>query len=127
MNQGGSNLQIYDECAYAQYLNVSTSPLQFSLDMTKYENCNKCRYDKFWHPYDLVDIESELRNQTRPVSRCGAMKYNPNCQQSNRCIATKDPSVPVVYPPEVCSILYNNIPRRSDPGFRIPPPDKCMM
>jgi hypothetical protein len=126
MNQGGSNRLIYDECSYSQYLSVSTSPLQFALDMTKYENCGKCRKDKFIHPYDLVDQESELRNQTRPVSRCGAMKYSPNCKASAQCTYTKDPSVPIVIPPEVCSILVQNIKRRTDPGFRIPEIDPCM-
>lgn len=126
MNQGGSNLQIYDECQYAQYLSVSTSPLQFNLDMTKYENCGKCRQDKFIHPYDLVDQESELRNQTRPASRCGAMKYSPKCKASPSCTYTKDPSVPVVMPPEACSILFQNIPRRTDCGFKVPEIDPCM-
>jgi len=126
MNQGGSNRQIYDECAYAQWLNVSTLPSQYYLDMTKHENCGKCRQDKFYHPFDLVDVESELRNQTRPVSRCSAMKYDPKCTMSKSCMRTSDPQVPVVIPPECCSILRQNIPRRTNPGFVIPAIDECM-
>lgn len=125
MNQGSSNRTIYDNCAYAQWVYSSTQPLDYMLYMGKNENCGKCRYDKFWHPYDLVDVESELRNQTRPASKCGAYRYNPNCTASKKCISTYDTKVPVVYPPEVCSILYQNIPKRTDPGYKIPDPNIC--
>jgi hypothetical protein len=125
MNQGSSNRQIYDNCAYAQWVYASTEPITYQLYMGKNENCNKCRYDKFWHPYDLVDVESELRNQTRPASKCGCYKYNKNCKMSPSCISTFDKSVPVVFPPDVCPIVYNNIKMPKDVGYRVPNPNIC--
>lgn len=127
MNIGSSNRQIYDNCAYQQKLYTSTTPLIYDLYEGKFENCKKCKYDKFWRPFDLVDVESELRNQTRPQSKCGQFKYNPNCGATSSCLSTYDRSVPVVYAPEVCPIVFNNIPKRpwKDVGYVIPPHDFC--
>lgn len=125
MNLGSSNRPIYDNCAYAKNLYESTSPLAYNLYFGKFENCNKCLYDKFWTRYQLVDIETELRNQTRPLSQCDQFKYSPNCQRSGLCLSTFDPSVPVVYAPEVCPIVYNNIPKVTHPGYIMPDPNFC--
>lgn len=119
MNQGSSNRLIYDNCSYAQWVYGSTNPLNYQLYMGKNENCGKCLYDKFYHPYDLVDVESELRNQTRPASRCGAYRYNPNNPTQN------PPQPPVVLAPECCSILVQNIPKRTDVGYILPNPNIC--
>lgn len=77
-NSNGSNRSIYDDCYYAHQVHDETSPFIYQMYEGKYENCGKCRKDNFYHPYDLVDVESELRNETRPMSRCGGWKYNPN-------------------------------------------------
>lgn len=124
-HQGSSNRQIYDVCAYEQWLHTSTTPLNYALYMGKNENCGKCRYDKFWRPFDLVDVESELRNQTRPVSRCGILKYNKNCSPSKYCLSTYDKSVPVVFAPEICPIVFNNIPKQISVGYTIPSTEIC--
>lgn len=125
MNQGGSNRLIYDNCSYAQWVYSSTQPLQYQLYMGKNENCGKCRHDKFWHPYDLVDVESELRNQTRPASKCGMYKYNPTCPMSSTCMSTMEPKAPVVLAPECCPIVFNNIPKRKDVGYVLPSTKIC--
>lgn len=125
MNIGSSNRLKYDNCSYQKDLYESTSPLAYQLSQYKYENCNKCLYDKFWTPYQLVDIETELRNQTRPLSKCDQFKYSPNCRQSGLCLSTFDKSVPVVPAPEVCPIIYNNIPRQTHPGYHLPDPNFC--
>lgn len=116
MNQGSQNRTIYDNCAYAQWVYASTEPLNYALYMGKNENCGKCKYDKFWHPYDLVDVESELRNQTRPAQKCGMYKYNPvkNTMEQK-----------IVLAPECCSILYQNIPKYTDVGYKIPSTNIC--
>ena len=119
MNQGSSNRLIYDNCSYAQWVYASTEPLSYRMYMGKNENCGKCRADKFWHPYDLVDVESELRNQTRPTSKCGMYRYNPNNKTFN------PPNPPVVLAPECCPIVKNNIPKRTDVGYVIPDPNIC--
>ena len=215
-DNNGSNRRIYDDCYYKQQLHDSVNPFFYMMYEGKHENCNKCRKDKFYHPYDLVDVESELRNQTRPLSACGGWKYNPNtkrpacqttksqpikfespftnyiyhdnpteklighyykmnqpnienkeskttettettettkpstvegfkntyekpmrvdnpmisqpikCMNSDTCtcnlhgFSTFDESVPVVYPPELCPIVFNNIKKPTNPGYFIP-------
>lgn len=120
MNIGSSNRTIYDNCSYSKSLYESTSPLMYQMYQGKWENCNKCVHDKFWTPYQLVDIETELRNQTRPLSNCDQFKYSPDCKKSGLCLSTFDKTVPVVLVPEVCPIIHNNIPRTTDTGFSIP-------
>ena len=117
MNTGASNRPIYDTCAYQKRLYESTSPLAYHLYHGKYEHCNKCRQDKFWTPMALVEVESELRNQTRPLSECDQFKYSPDCKRSGICWSTFDKDVPVILAPEICPIIHNNIPKRTDNGL----------
>lgn len=125
MNIGSSNRPIYDNCAYQQRLYESTSPLEYQLYQGKYENCNKCVHDRFWTPYELVDISTELRGQTRPLSHCNRFKYNPACKKSDMCLSTFDKTVPVVLAPEVCPIVQNNIRKATTPGYEMPSKDFC--
>ncbi len=126
MNIGSSNRLAYDACSYAKELYESTSPLLYQLYEGKHENCGKCLKDTFWRPFDLVDIESELKNITRPNSRCDQFKYDPKCKKSNMCISTFDKDVPVVFAPEVCPIIHNNIPKMKTPGYSLPPAKLCV-
>ena len=125
MNTGSSNRTMYDKCAYQKRLHESTSPLAYQLYHGKFENCNKCVHDKFWTPYALVDVETELRNMTRPMSKCDQMKYNPACGKTDMCWSTFDESVPVVYAPEVCPIVHNNIEKVTDKGYTMPSAEVC--
>lgn len=125
MNFGASNRPIYDNCSYQKQIYESTSPLSYNLYQGKFENCNKCIYDRFWTPYQLVDIETELRNQTRPLSNCDEFKYSSTCERSGLCVSTFDPQVPVVMAPEVCPIVYNNITKPLNPGYHLPNPNFC--
>jgi len=125
--QGASNRQIYDCCDYAQTLKQSVDPLQYNLYFGSGENCSKCIDKKAWFRQDrqIVDIESELRNQTRPLSRCDFLKYNPNCKTSDSCISTFDPNIPRILSPSLCPIVYNNIPVQTSPGYTVPSPNIC--
>lgn len=125
MHSGYSDKTIYDKCVYEKDLAESTKPLQYHMYFGKFENCNKCRCDKFYTKHSLVDIESELRNQTRPLSKCDQHKYQPTCKRSNSCISTFDRSVPVVLPPDLCPILFNNIPKQTSPGYTLPSANIC--
>lgn len=106
-NNNGSNKLIYDDCFYRQKVHTMTSPFVYQMYEGKYENCGKCRKDKFYHPFDLVDVESELRNQTRPATRCGAWKYNPN-YKSPACQTIK--SEPIKFEDPTKRYLYNDNP-----------------
>jgi len=125
--QGSSNRQIYDQCNFQKRTYESTSPLSYQLYQGKFENCNKCIADKFYVPFqpEIVDIESELKNITRPLSDCDQFKYSPTCKRSGLCTSTFDRSVPIVLAPEVCPIIYNNIPRQTNPGYHLPNPNFC--
>lgn len=122
--QGASNRQIYDCCAYAQALQQSVDPLQYDLYFGAVENCNKCIDKKAWFKQDreIVDIESDLWNITRPLTRCDGYKYNPNCKTGPNCVSTFDPNAPRVLSPSLCPIVYNNIPIQNNPGYTVPDP-----
>jgi hypothetical protein len=122
--QGASNRQIYDCCAYAQALQQSVDPLQYDLYFGAVENCNKCIDDKAWFKQDreIVDIESELWNITRPLTNCSGYKYNPNCKTGPNCVSTFDPNAPRILSPSLCPIVYNNIPVQTSSGYTVPNP-----
>lgn len=125
--QGSSNKQIYDCCAYAQELQQSTDPLQYQLYFGQAENCSKCIDKKAWYKFDreVVDVESELHNLTRPLSKCDVNKYNPNCPKSNTCTSTFNPDIPRILSPSLCPIVYNNIPKPNGPGYNMPNTNIC--
>jgi len=85
-----SNRLIYDTCAYKKTLQESTSPLNYTLYPGKFENCSKCRIELgvvggngvSLFSGNLVDLESDLRGQTRPASLCPKNKYEPRCSKS---------------------------------------------
>ena len=122
--QGASNRQIYDCCAYAQSLQQSVDPLQYDLYFGAVENCNKCIDKQAWFKQDrqIVDIESDLWNITRPLTRCDGYKYNPNCKTGPNCVSTFDPNAPRILSPSLCPIVYNNIPVQTNPGYTVPDP-----
>lgn len=125
--QGASNRNIYDCCDYAQQLQQSVDPLQYNLYFGAQENCSKCIDKKAWFRQDkeVVDVESELWNITRPLSRCDQFKYNPNCTTSKECISTFAPNTPKILSPSLCPIVYNNIPIQTSPGYKVPNPNIC--
>lgn len=126
-HQGFSSRLPYDPCAYQKRLSESTAPYAYAVMPDYFENCNKCVFDKYTRPFDadVVDVESELYNITRPSSKCPSRKYNPNCKRSGSCISTNDPSVPQVLAPEVCPIVFNNLRWGQDTGIRQPSPANC--
>lgn len=89
-----------DSCAYKQRLMESTSPFRYQMELAKYESCSKCfqAYPGFQGTLGgrgpsvgprRIDMDSDLRGQTRLLSRCPQKKYNPfsykHCQQCNNC------------------------------------------
>ncbi len=117
--QGGSSKSIYDGCATIQKNKDIVSPFQYRTYMGMYENCAKCKYDKFWKPFDaeIVDVESELKNITRPGSRCVGLKYDPRCKKSGMCMSTFDNSRPIIFDKDICPVVHNNIPRQTLTGL----------
>jgi hypothetical protein len=123
---GGFTKQHYDQCAVDLDYSQSTGPFDYNVYHGKFEHCKKCVHEgQFWTPYKLVDIESELKNITRPLTRCNRFKYDPQCTKSKSCISTFDKSVPIVLAPEVCPIVQNTIRRAKTNGQRMPESLPC--
>lgn len=97
---------LYDSCAYKRRLHESTSPLLYNINPIAYESCTKCHQaypgfigalggQGFGIGPDRVDIDSDLRGQTRLLTNCPTHKYNPqsyrycgsckNCNQGLPC------------------------------------------
>ena len=125
--KGFSARLAYDPCAYNKKLSESTAPYSYVMYDGMYENCNKCVFDHFTRPFDgdIIDVDSDLKNISRPASNCPSRKYNPKCKKSANCISTYDPSVPVVLAPEICPIVFNNLNWNNDTGIRDPRPSSC--
>jgi hypothetical protein len=111
---------MYDECAYNRRIAECTAPLTYQLYEGKFQNDNKCRYNNtFVRPFDgdVVDVESDLKNITRRVTKCNELKYNPKCTKSKSCISTFDRSAPVILDRNVCAIIQNNIKKTTNSGI----------
>ncbi len=86
-----SNRLMYDSCAYEKSLQQSTSPLNYALYTGKYENTAKCRIEfglvggngVSQYSGNLVDLESDLRGQTRAATLCPCKKYGPDCKSAS--------------------------------------------
>ena len=117
--QGSSNRLLYDACACSQNYQDSISPFKYVTYYGAYENANKCQSNGFWRPFDpeIVDIESELKNITRPASKCVTMKYVPTCKKNEMCTSTFQQPMPATVN-RVCPVVYNNIPRQPCNGLR---------
>ena len=82
-----SNRLIYDTCAYKKELDQSTGPLSYLLNPMKYENCSQCRMELgivggtavSQIKGNIVDLENDLRGQTRSASNCPNKHYQPSC------------------------------------------------
>lgn len=85
-----SNRLKYDTCAYKKSLDQSVGPLSYVLNPIKYENCNKCRMELgivggsavSQIKGNLVDLENDLRGQSRASSLCPDNHYKPNCNNN---------------------------------------------
>ena len=72
------NRTTYDNCSYKQELQNNVSTLSYLLSPYRYEHENKCRHQLGFvggtvvsHIQgNLVDLDSELRGQTRIISKC---------------------------------------------------------
>ena len=87
-----SNRLSYDKCAYLSALKQSTDPLDYMMYTGKYENSAKCRIEfgtvggngVSLYSGNLVDLESDLRGQTRLASQCPSTMYKPNCKNCKK-------------------------------------------
>jgi len=79
-----SNRLIYDNCDYKNRLNQSVDSLQYILDVSKYENKDRCRHrlglvggaEVQETQRNLVELENELRGQFKVLSLCPEHKHS---------------------------------------------------
>ena len=79
------NRSKYDTCSYKQNLQESVNTLGYILSPYRYEHKDKCRHQLGFIAGtsvshikgNIVDLESDLRGQTRYISKCGANYYIP--------------------------------------------------
>ena len=75
----------YDHCTYSKDLKENVSILSYVLSPLRYEHANKCRHelgivgatDVSHVKGNLVDLESDLRGQTRFATKCADKAYHP--------------------------------------------------
>lgn len=104
-----SNRLIYDECAYKKTLQQSTDPLQYALYTGKFENSAKCRIELgsvggngvSLFNGNLVDLESDLRGQTRKSSLCPCDKYGGKATPNKNVSLNHQPSCQMINYPKV--------------------------
>lgn len=85
----------YDDCAHLFAINQSTAPVSFVLDPIRYYHQNRCRPGvgvvggtAVSHVTEnLVDLENELRGQTRPSTKCPKYHYFP--RDDNTIVSTE--------------------------------------
>jgi hypothetical protein len=110
------NRLTYDSCAYAKSLQESTDPLEYNLYKGKFEMCssNKCSLSDYNDNLNIgvrVDLESDLKGQTRIGSKCPSKKYPANTAE-----------VVPFSSPFVCQGIYNitptNLKRPQNSGLK---------
>ena len=108
----------YDTCSYKQNLQENVSTLGYILSPINWEHKDKCRHQLGFvggtsvsHiKGNMVDLDSELRGQTRFISKCGTNMYIP----TNDGIIKNDKTAPIdtsmLHLPACQSIMYRSIP-----------------
>jgi hypothetical protein len=97
------NRLAYDTCAYSKALGESVAPLDYMLDVVKYEHCDKCRIElgvvggtAVSHVKgNLVDLENNLFGIDRPNTHCPDYKFVPS---SASYVQGKEYVKPVCHP-----------------------------
>lgn len=128
------NRTTYDSCSYQQELKQSTGPISYILDPIKYENCNKCRMQlgivggtAVSHiKGNLVDLENDLRGQTRPATKCANYKYAP---RNDNIVQGKEYIKPVCHPEIDTNMIHlkpcQMVPYQEVPLPQYPPRFQC--
>ncbi len=139
-----SNRLMYDTCAYKKRLDESTGPLAYHLNPLKYENCQKCRMELgiLGGPTvsqikgNLVDLENDLRGQTRNLSDCPEKKYHPGkpiLTKGDDCHKARKVDTELLHLPSCQMIRYKPVPlppplkMESCPAPQIRAPNSCHM
>lgn len=108
----------YDTCSYKQNLQGNVSTLSYILSPMYYEHKDKCRHQlglfagtNVSHiKGNLVDLDSELRGQTRFISKCGGNMYVPTGDGIIKNDKTPPINTSMLHLPSCQSIMYRSVP-----------------
>ena len=122
------NRTTYDNCSYKQELQGNVSTLSYLLSPYRYEHENKCRHQLGFlggtvvsHIQgNLVDLDSELRGQTRIVSKCMDNLYVPTEDGIIKNDKTPPIDTTMLHLPACQSIMYREVPMPPKINY-----DKC--
>ena len=114
----------YDNCSYTTDLKSNVDTLGHILSSYRYEHKDKCMHQLGFvggtavsHIQgNLVDLDSELRGQTRILTRCPTNKYVPSDDNLIKNDKTQPINTEMKHLPTCQSIMYRSIP--------LPPPVK---
>lgn len=103
-----SNRIMYDSCTQQRQTKESVSILGYIMNPMRYEHKNKCRHElglvsgpAVSHVQgNLVDLESELRGQTRQATMCAGKQHAPS----------KSPPPKMEHLPRCQMIAYKPVP-----------------
>lgn len=104
-----SNRLSYDACAYRTELKQSTDPFQYMMYEGKYNSSAKCRIEfgtvggngVSLYSGNLVDLESDLRGQTRVASDCPSTRFKPSVDKKLSQHLKNQPSCQMQYYPSM--------------------------
>lgn len=108
----------YDTCSYKQNLQENVDTLGYILTPYRFEHKDKCRHQlgliagtNVSHiTGNFVDLESELRGQTRYISKCGQNYYIPTNDNIIKNDKTKPINTKLNHLGSCQSIMYREIP-----------------
>jgi hypothetical protein len=135
--------QSYDTCATKKRTEEGTSVLSYLMDPNKYYNCNPCRIELgtvggnnvSLYEGNIVDLESDLRGQTRTASHCPSSSFLPGTvvqgDGSNQCASSsaagsrpaKCQKEKLVHLPSCQIVQYNPRPKTVGYELNYPPCD----
>lgn len=104
----------YDSCAYSKTLQQSTDPLEYSLFKGKFESCNSCTVGDFTNNLEFgtrSDIESDLKGQNRPNTKCPSDHYPANS-------GSAAPFSPQITCQNIYNITPNNLVKPTTTGLK---------
>ena len=112
----------YDTCQTHRQQGENVTMLDYIMSLYKHENDNKCRHElglvggtAVSHiKGDLVDLESELRGQTRLNSMCTSRQHTPNENNWIHNDKTEPINTTLQHLPSCQMISYRSVP--------LPPP-----
>ncbi len=116
------NRSKYDTCSYKIDLQGNVSTLSYILSPYRYEHKDKARHELGFQAGtnvshikgNIVDLESELRGQTRILSKCQNNLYVPTEDNIIKNDKTEPINTELIHLPKCQSILYRGTP--------LPPP-----